>query len=686
MAEILFESYYGTSSLGEPYLMHHGIKGQKWGKRRWQNEDGSLTPAGREHYGYGSSQKYRNSDGSLTEAGKKRYDRQVKKLGKLKNRTDVDLQKEKAQQYEKRASIAGKVAVASGLAAGGLAGVNPLNAAIVKRHDNNGQVYRDLQKSLNPAYTKLAGAKSYDEWKSVREGIDHTRDLIRKAGDKIDRENGFLFNASEALDKVSVIAKPAVTAAVGATAAVSAGVYAYNKIQGHLANKRVTDIGHEKAVEKYEAYRKKFEEEYGDVALSELDKLQHSDDDYLMHHGIKGQKWYHRRFQNEDGSLTTLGRLHYGIGKGRKEEGAKELVEAYDKKRKEEKAVAKATKAEVSKEKLLTSGNAKQILENSDMFTNQELQQAVNRLNMKRQLASLEPPKKSIVAVTTGLLNTAGSAMNAITNVKDAYEKMQRAFESDEEKEKRKAKERQEAREEAAEEGYKLALKKHVQEKAKEAMDDSNDSVSSRIKKAIQSKNDDLWPEPSKSNSNDVMDRIKQQVEASQKARIVKSINDSVNADNQRRENDAFISKLSSVSNKYESEREAQRQSDKNNAYDRIRKLMDSAGSTSTSAVSSSNSRSDNDSFISKLSSVANQYSSERETKTPSIFERAVGSVATGQSTVSSMPKASLSKRVGNLMSSVSDRASVDRGRELASSNNELLNKSLGFLDDLDKK
>lgn len=28
-------------------LIHHGIKGQKWGIRRFQNKDGSLTPAGR---------------------------------------------------------------------------------------------------------------------------------------------------------------------------------------------------------------------------------------------------------------------------------------------------------------------------------------------------------------------------------------------------------------------------------------------------------------------------------------------------------------------------------------------------------------------------------------------------------------------------------------------------------------
>lgn len=35
----------------ENYLYHHGIPGQKWGVRRYQNEDGSLTNAGKRRYG-----------------------------------------------------------------------------------------------------------------------------------------------------------------------------------------------------------------------------------------------------------------------------------------------------------------------------------------------------------------------------------------------------------------------------------------------------------------------------------------------------------------------------------------------------------------------------------------------------------------------------------------------------------
>ena len=62
------------------YLCHHGIKGQKWGVRRYQFEDGTLTMEGRRRYGYKThSKKVKNPDGSLTDYGKRYfgYDKKI---------------------------------------------------------------------------------------------------------------------------------------------------------------------------------------------------------------------------------------------------------------------------------------------------------------------------------------------------------------------------------------------------------------------------------------------------------------------------------------------------------------------------------------------------------------------------------------------------------------------------------
>lgn len=44
--------YYAVERTG-PYLAHHGILGQKWGIRRFQNKDGSLTSEGKKRYNTG---------------------------------------------------------------------------------------------------------------------------------------------------------------------------------------------------------------------------------------------------------------------------------------------------------------------------------------------------------------------------------------------------------------------------------------------------------------------------------------------------------------------------------------------------------------------------------------------------------------------------------------------------------
>lgn len=84
------------------YLQHHGVKGMHWGVRRYQNKDGSLTPAGKKRQ---VKQKQRSVDKAIknerSQASKNRrtlsdadIDARINRLKKekqLKELTDADI-------------------------------------------------------------------------------------------------------------------------------------------------------------------------------------------------------------------------------------------------------------------------------------------------------------------------------------------------------------------------------------------------------------------------------------------------------------------------------------------------------------------------------------------------------------------------------------------------------------------
>lgn len=64
----------------EEVLEHHGIRGQKWGVRRFQNKDGSLKPAGEKRYGGDSDVKSaKKSAKAEYKAAKKEYNKSFNK-------------------------------------------------------------------------------------------------------------------------------------------------------------------------------------------------------------------------------------------------------------------------------------------------------------------------------------------------------------------------------------------------------------------------------------------------------------------------------------------------------------------------------------------------------------------------------------------------------------------------------
>ena len=60
-------------------LSHHGIKGMKWGIRRYQNEDGSYTEAGKKRYG---------DRNMYSESHARKLQKRVDKLERAKARAD----------------------------------------------------------------------------------------------------------------------------------------------------------------------------------------------------------------------------------------------------------------------------------------------------------------------------------------------------------------------------------------------------------------------------------------------------------------------------------------------------------------------------------------------------------------------------------------------------------------------
>lgn len=322
-------------------LYHHGVKGQRWGVRRYQNPDGSLTEAGRKRY----ARSVLNTVKPEIEA------KCVKKKKELAQKYfGMDLSDDEVKPNNK-VNINEAYSLKSGRTIQHIAAV-PFTGL------RDGQIYvtatprdNDLyeaflsanlsNKGYKPRKVKLTlkedlKAPSYDEqYKLFKKFYKDNQTKVETDLKRYSESKGRNFTRPKT-EAEMFDAYIEFTNSFESKSDSKELFYSQLKSKGYntvldehdrvgswmQGEKPLIVMDQKKTLGKFEvqpvtnnamadAYRR-----YSTLQHGETMNLQYETE--LYHHGIKGMHWYQRRFQNEDGSLTAAGRVRYGVGQAAK--------------------------------------------------------------------------------------------------------------------------------------------------------------------------------------------------------------------------------------------------------------------------------------------------------------------------------------------------------------------------------
>ena len=105
-------------------------------------------------------------------------------------------------------------------------------------------------------------------------------------------------------------------------------------------------------------------------------------EDFIAHHGTKGQRWGIRRYQNADGSLTPAGRKRYMKSNRFRQKYLREQAKRLEEERRRSETLQQR------KARLMKSTDAEEIFKNKDLFTNEEIRNRIDRIKIENELAS----------------------------------------------------------------------------------------------------------------------------------------------------------------------------------------------------------------------------------------------------------------------------------------------------------
>ena len=434
-------------------LTHHGIKGQKWGVRRFQNEDGSLTAAGRARYlkdiEKASSKGLRLA--SLREA------HTIPKGTVIYRTTAVPNEDQSGVKYISYTQ----------------ADRNHYNAGWIRQTGNTGEAYenayvlnQDLKVPSRDELKSVVNDIVLNDPKTMRDTVRTCMDMLMPEGswareavtinaytgeeisfDKVvsDRLKGFMnepvddifitsaltFGKNTSLrgkviDELKKRGYNAMTdeASVGGHMVGREGIDPIIMFDGNAMTKtgvRKIDAKEEqKSLKKYESWQR-------NVALSKNKKREGSaewsdefDSPYLMHHGIKGQKWGVRRYQNEDGSLTLAGKARYLTGTAASKISDFRAAHAERKKARDEKR----------KEDLIAKADPNKIRKNIEELSDEDLRKAIARIELSQRVNELSAKSKTfrVVGGVSNFLDNVSKVSTSFANAGEALNRVKKLF------------------------------------------------------------------------------------------------------------------------------------------------------------------------------------------------------------------------------------------------------------------
>lgn len=189
---------YGNS------LAHYGVKGQKWGMRRYRNEDGSLTSEGRDHYGIGDPRRPSATGSNQSNARKAEHNYRVNKFGSASAKTlekkpkqlseqEQQARKEKAKKILKTAAIVGVSLAAIGY---GVHKTTKIRNDIrdLARIKNNDLVRRANQAASNSLeYNMVSDYSKYRAKSGESSGFNKTAAVYKKSADDAQKQATHLY-------------------------------------------------------------------------------------------------------------------------------------------------------------------------------------------------------------------------------------------------------------------------------------------------------------------------------------------------------------------------------------------------------------------------------------------------------------------------------------------------------------